>query len=109
MHQQHITNLSDFELSAAEESLLRKGLNYIPSARDLSCNELLNGFDALRTTLRKSNDRNNKDKKIILHQTLKNHHACTNIPTPFTEGLLEKILPIYPPLMPSPIFIECTD
>ena len=96
MHQHNIiTNLSDIELSAAEESLLRKGLNYIPTARDLSRNELFNGFDALRTTLRKSNDttptETTKTRKSPFFKPSKTTiHAQTYLP-PFTEGLLDEL------------------
>ena len=91
-----ITNLSDINLSAAEESLLSKGLKFIPTARDISRKELLSGFDAFRTKFWRSNntiptETTTTTKSPFFRAPQNTLHTPTYLLPPLTEGLLDEI------------------
>ena len=74
--------------------MLRKGLSFIPMARDISRTELLSGFDAFRAKLRRSNDTipAKKTTNSFFPKTpLKFPHKPTIYLPPLAEGILDEI------------------
>jgi len=91
-----VTNLSSIQLSSAETSLLSKGLNFIPTGRDLNQVEIISSFDDFVMRLRKSTihvtkhmDGNTNAIKFTSHRMTE--QKPTVYQSPLVEGTLNQI------------------